>query len=404
MKHNINSIMQNLICWALYLSLVVDTINGVILRSTTISISPVYKAAIIIAILVNLKSRQLYLELLTITTISLGSHFIILGDVSDALKSQDWIIKFIFIYTCYKFFKSIIINQNEGIILKLATFSFSILAFNLILGSLGFGYSQYTNGDDAGIGTKGFLYAGNEIAGAMVASTAILLIFSNLNGKKAKYIFTGLLSVSLCALAATKASIGAVLLLLLMLPLLNNSKANTSNNLAFKIFIILAFPVISAIAIYYAVFESNLITRLSYHYERVGLFTLIFSHRNIWADEAITHLSQNYSLLELIFGAGNTWRSHISTMKSIEIDPLDTLMTYGALGVFIVYGFILNTLLISFKNKKNPCRRQVQFSIILVILISSTAGHIVFSGTAGPLIAALLSLSSYRRVHARPLN
>jgi len=161
--------------------------------------------------------------------------------------------------------------------------------------------------------------------------------------------------------------------------------------------IVLFVPLLSAGAIFYALYESNLIDRLSYFYQKLDLISIIFSNRNIWAAEAYDAFVNDYSFFQWFFGTGSNWWSFISENKIIEIDPFDFLMSYGIVGLIGTFGIIVGIIIDSIVNRKqNTYFHYIAFTIFLLLGMSTTAGHVFNSGTAGFLIAIVLAFGSFR--------
>ncbi|WP_162984602.1 O-antigen ligase family protein [Poseidonibacter antarcticus] len=331
----------------------------------------------------------------------LALHSLLLGDVTKAVSSLDMLIRFSAIIIFYLYFKTLIKNQAEDLLFTIAKISFYFLIFNTFLGVIGLGYPMYGIGE-SGIGTKGLIFAGNEIGAALIVSGAIVSM-KYLEDNNIKYFFvSGILLLISSIFLASKVSLLGSIILFFFFPLLKAFK-NMSN---FKLpksdfinanIILVTVPILAIVGIYYTLYEINLIDRLSYFYEKLDLITLIFSSRNIWAEEAYNAFINHYSFIEYLFGSGRGYFEFISDDRLVEIDPIDFLMNYGIIGLLITFGIIFFILFETIiKRKLNKYSIYVIFTIFLLLGISSTAGHVFNSGTAGFLIAILLALGSYR--------
>jgi hypothetical protein len=219
------------------------------------------------------------------------------------------------------------------------------------------------------------------------------------NNNYFKFFIFGLLMLLLATLMASKVSLLGAILLFFMFPILKAFK-NTKNlklpkkDFYYSIIMLITVPLLSVIGIYYALYGSNLIARLTHFYEKVDLVTLILSGRNVRAVQAL-EIFKNYELIELLFGGGRDWW-HLSGHKLVEIDPLDFLMNYGLFGILFVFGIIFYVLIKAIKNRQNnPYAIYVTFVLFLLLAMSSTAGHIFNSGTAGFVIAVVMALANY---------
>jgi hypothetical protein len=386
--------------------ILVDMINGYLIRNGIMSISILFKLLILGLIVIDLFRNKILINkiggLIFILLGYLIIHFFIVSDLLIVLSGLDWLIKFISIVIFYLFFSYLIKNNKEEKIFLFAKYSFIFLVFNFLLGFLGFGYHMYGN-EEAQIGTKGFIFAGNEISAAIIVSGAMLQMRFIENKEYKKFIIIAVLMLTMGGLLTSKVSIIASILITLFFPLIKASEnlkylKMKKQDFYFSSVILIFIPMVSIGVIYYALFVANLMDRLTYFYAKVDLVTLIFSSRNIWAIEAINAFYYQYTFFEYLFGASQGWFSFIGEDKMVEIDFIDFLMTYGIIGVFFSYGFLgfFYYKLIKYKYT-NPYYGYLFFILFLIISMSLTSGHILNSGIAGALIGALFSMVNYKK-------
>jgi hypothetical protein len=389
-KGSIN--LSNVVLFMLFFYLIVDTFNAMLIRDGLYSVSAFYKAVILLLIAFIIRNTILLGITLLIVLYSL--HVLSSNMSLDSLKGINYLVKFLSIVMFFEYFRIIISRVNgERSIYYISLVCFSIIAINLTLGLLNYGFSQYGGHD--GIGSKGFIYSGNELSATLLASASIVLMYYIKNRKFGKYFSFGLVFIFFSMVSATKVSILSSLIIFVIFPVI--SLIATSRNLKlpkqetyFAILIWILFPVIVGVSIYYVLFEINLIERLAYFYHKYDLITFILSSRNERAGVAFSSYIQSYTIIELFLGRSSAGLS--------EMDPLDVLVKYGFVGVFIVYGFFILRLIASIKsNSIHVYSRYVSFMIFLLMAISAVAGHIVFSGMAAPLIGALLSMALFNK-------
>lgn len=382
----------------------IDMINGYLIRNGFFSISLILKTLtlvfVIIYLLKNRQTMSYVLRLISVILFYLIIHSFILSDILYAMQGLDWLIKFLSIVIFYIFFSKLIVENKEEKVIKIVTYSFVFLVANFIIGYFGYGYPMYGE-EDTAIGTRGLIYAGNEIGASIIISGAILQMYFIEQRKYLNFLFVGILMMAMGALLTSKVSILASILITLFFPLIKSSeklKYLKINKKDFKYsFAILSIlPLISLALIYYALYVSNLMDRFSFFYDKVDIVTFLFSHRNVWALEAIDAFYTKYTILDLFFGTGQDWFKYISEYKMVEIDILDFLMTYGLLGVLISYGFLVWMIIRSSMLKTNHYRGYIIFISLLLIGISCTGGHILTSGTAGFLIAIIFSFTNFK--------
>ncbi|QDF29514.1 O-antigen ligase family protein [Halarcobacter anaerophilus] len=403
-KNQILNYLEKLLIILFSYFILIDMINGYLIRNNYLSISLLLKSFILILTifyLVNFKEMlNKVLIILGIILFYFVIHFFILEDVILGIKGLDWLIKFFSIVIFYLFF-SILIKQNKfNLVIKIAKYSFIFLLINFLFGFLDFGYPMYGHGD-ASIGTRGLIYAGNEIGAAIIISGAILQMYFIEKKEYLYFLIIGVLMMGMGALLTSKVSILASILITFVFPFIKalerikNLKIN-KKDFIFSVIIFLFLPLIALLTMYYALFVSNLFDRLSYAYGKLDLITIIFSHRNIWAEEAINIFFDKYNIMQNFFGSSQSWFIFISENKMVEIDIIDFLMSYGIFGVLIIISFLFWLFYKNIFNKNNKYAKYLIFMILLLIAISSTAGHILTSGTAGFLIAILFSMINLR--------
>lgn len=384
----------------------VDMVNGYLLRTGLPSISIAYKIIILFLMLLGFMTSKYYKIIFTIVLVFLFYLFIHLVVKSGGLSvfgGIDWLVKFSFIIVSYFFIKKNSFYNSFCFVFSFARFSFFFLAVNFFLGFAGYGYRMYGSAEQS-IGTKGFIYAGNEISVAIIISGAILQMQLLQQNEYKLFLVVGFSMLAMAALLTSKVSIIASTLIMLLFPLMKAFEdmrclRMQKKDFLFSIFILLIMPIVIGYSVYYALYESNLISRLSYFYERMDLITLILSSRNVWAAEAMDIFFNKYSFLECLFGTGKDWFIYISENKLVEIDLIDFLMAYGLVGVLFSYGFLFYIIIKLIKNKvNNPYFWYLLFLMFLIIGMSLTSGHVINSGVAAALIGSLFALSGYSKI------
>lgn len=402
----LNNLLSKIIIYMLFGFMAVDMLNGVLLKAGYPSISIIYKSVtLFFAILFLLKNNKFF-QIFYITLIFIlyfCIHIIIVNDITVTISGLNSLIRFLAIIIWYLYFNILIkdsVHDSYNKAFIFAYISFAFLIINFICGYLGFGFSNYNAGEGETMGIKGFLFAGNEVGGAIVSAGALIQITLIEKRKYLFFIIVSILMFIMAALLGSKVSIFGSLLIFLFFPIIKASEKLKNGKIVKKDFVysivtISLFPIFLVLVIYYALYVSNLIVRLSFFYDKVDIVTLLLSNRNVWTLEALNLFFNKYSILENLFGSGISWFDYMADKKSIEIDIMDYLMSYGIFGVVIISSFFSHVMHTLFRNRnKNHYFGYTFFSIMLLLSISMTSGHIIDSGTAGALIAAILSLSN----------
>lgn len=399
--------LSNLIFVLLNYYLLIDTLNGLLLRSGFISISIIYKSIILFLMIFSLKKDLKTCLPLLIILSYLPLHIIHTQSFFGAAKGLDWLFKFFSIYWMYLFFRKEIRINGLFRIIKCVKYAVFFLSINILIGLLGFGYSQYAGG----IGVRGFIFAGNEMALALVTCFSLLLMYLIENEKYRWFYSFALLFVLISVLNTTKVAMVSSFSVLLLFPLIKYIKSVSFSKIPIKhlnllLFVLLILPSIGLIGVNYALFSMGLWDRINYFYNTLNLdlLSIVLSNRNIWAAEALEGLKSSYSIIEVLFGTSYEWVRFLSTpgKGSIEIDVLDFLMIYGVLGVAIILCFWVFVFISNILNQKyNPYSGYISFMLLLILIISVTAGHVFYSGVGGPLIAMVFAMGHYKEKYIR---
>ena len=401
--------------------LVIDSINGIFIRIGLPSISQLYKIFLLGLMAVRIVKYSIkdfivccsVLLLLILPTIV---GFYKEGGHLEILKIDIAIIfKYILLIFSYFFFSNLIKKNSNfliGDILFVMNASFIVIALNMILGILGFGFAQYGEGsDEISIGTKGFFYAGNEITGVMIVVFVFILFQTYKNKKLSFYILTALVLLLLSLMKATKGAILGTILSIISVPflyycpkLLRVSFTTLKRTLLMVISLVLL-----AIVVYQGIFITGLSVRLKYFFLRKGIVSFILSSRDVALKKSLQEFIENSSLFEILFGKGTYLftRAVVDNYGQpiiVEIDLFDFLFQFGFIGVTIVYGFHLYWLFRSIYFWKTGHKTYVRFIFLmntLMLFISLSAGHIFNSGMVTLFLGMLNSLFFY---HNKSLN
>jgi hypothetical protein len=298
------------------------------------------------------------------------------------------------IVTFFYYFGTVIKRGQLEAVFKIVEISYLFLFINIMLGVMGVGYGMY--GIDEGVvGTRGLIFAGNELGVAVLVSGSVLMMRSLVKMSYFKYLFFGLSSIAMSVAMTTKVSMIGVMLVFLIFPvfaLIDTYKnfRNSKKALYFSLLTTALSPFIFLIGGFYAIYESGLINRLLFFYEKLDLLSFILSGRDVWVVEAINYFFRS-DLTQILFGSGFLWLDQISDSKLTENDFVDFLLTYGLIGSMAISFFIVRVWQSAIKNNSSgDFFKYSLFLLFLMIGISLTAGHVFNSGTAGFLISIVV--------------
>ena len=377
--------------------LLVDTLNGALLRAGFWSVSMPYKLLLVGLITVLCRSYRLLLVLALVVVFFITLHLLENGSLQSALVGADWLVKFCVIPIFLSYFLwAARSDPRGGRIFLFARVCFAVLAANIILGTLGVGYSAYS-AEDMTLGAKGFIYAGNELGLALVLSGSIVM--QELLEKDRFGWFLGFSAVFLllAALTAIKAAIGAALLIFLAYPcitLLSRRRGDLVPRrvLLLTVLVLVTAPLVTAAAIYFVLHFVGLWDRVEHFMSQYGLLTVLFSQRDLRAEVAVNLFVHHYDIIAQLFGTGVGWIKEHGVSANIEMDPMDFLLRYGIVGALGAYALLLSVLAMSVRAAARDVRRLYSVVVqIIVIGISIFAGHVLYSAMSAPLLAAVMA-------------
>ena len=156
-------------------------------------------------------------------------------------------------------------------------------------------------------------------------------------------------------------------------------------------------------AAFYFIFIFNLDNFLSgdaaylqkaiYAYNKGGLIELLLSSRQTFVEQRMS-IFFNAPFFDQLFGIGGN--------RTVEMDFFDVLLNMGYTGILIYFSSWIYLFLKLKQNKKNNNLIKIIFASDTILLGMSTfAGHIYFSSTAGLFIATLNALMFYKQSYEK---
>jgi hypothetical protein len=382
--------------------LIVDTINGILIRNYSISFAIPFKLFILFLMTVSIGGRNLnkfcfILSLIALVFICMLTYLLNVlvnyyDSISNAFKLISTPIFFIYFYT--KEYN----DRENRIYHKILTTNFFVFLFNIVIGLLGLGYFVY---GFAKTGIIGFFYAGNEVS--VLFLCLYYYILSNTSTKKKiilLIIFIVFLGIAL--FITTKTSVvGCVLLFLSDFYYRLTKKEKFIFILFFPLLILLSFCIVT---LFPSVGFLNFVIG---NYDRhintgSGVVDALLSGRvqrilptyNLWGDK--------FSLVQILFGmgfiaySGSLGNNNLELIKRLEIDPLETFFYYGIIFFLVLMLFYLSIIKLCIIRRN----KRLLFFNILFMLISWTAGHTWVSVMSGLFFAYINAhdLKNYKNV------
>lgn len=292
------------------------------------------------------------------------------------------------------------LQRTMGRIDLIVRFSFYVIAFNIVLGIFGIGYSTLASyameAEESGAGGKGFFVAGNDLSSVVLIVGGMLLIKQWSVGKIIPYIYYSVVLLLLSVLLLTKTVILGTLVLIIGIPIAMSAVIERFR-LRYRPLIPLFLGVLLALATitWLIATDSAIVRRIVWLAESQDVLVAITTGRSNFIAAALQLWFEIYSVTDWLFGKG--WSEFQLDMKSIlgyekmvEIDYADVLMMNGLFGLMVV-GLIWFVYLYSaFAHVKwTPVGKAVLFVDVLLLGLAATAGHILFSAMNGMFVALL---------------
>lgn len=375
-RENQKVILDRIIWFMFYCTLLIDSITGFFLLSGANAIySQFYKFILIILICTRIRRRHqlifLYFLLLYVF------FYYCYGAIIGMPNLQDTIMlfsKFSISILVYFYIKNALIQNNELTLCRLRNMfliNYIVVFINLIIvPALGMGFRLY----DGVNSSRGFFFAGNELAATFVILFSFLLLQCK---TKKQYSLLLLLSLMIIFSFPTKVAILGFLISILYI---------TSKKTLFRLFFSLRNIVILIFFIgiaYYYFSNSGLLERFQFFFEKNGWWFLL-SGRDAYVVEKISAFV-NSSFLIKCFGLG--------TNQTVEMDMFDVLLNFGYMGVIIIYSFYIYFIWQASKNQYLNFYARYVFRLLFCLgFISFLAGHVIFSAMAGIFIGSVLAL------------
>lgn len=404
--------IDSLIVFLLFFNLPVDMVNGILLNSginLPVSVSQLFKLVILVVILF----RLLFFPGIAIFIVFTVYLLFFVSSIVQSFYTQSFgflvddfikISRYLSILIGFFYFRGLFkktLNQKfEKYLFRWIYFSYVVLAVNLLVKLVGFGYPMYSAGN---IGTKGFFYAGNEISAVLLILSGIIAYqFWYINKNKVLYIGFLLLNIFLGVLISSKTAVLGIVLVFLVIaidPKKIKLKINTVLTALASFFVLIPIVVYFT---YKLVLSSAVMIRLTYFWNKLDVITFVFSSRNIFVEKMWEHYKNDYNVVQKVIGGGQTfYESKIGTI--VEIDLLDIFFAYGVTGALVFILLLLLLLCKAYTHKSNPIYPYARLSYIMIIIltvISLFAGHIYSSGIGGFFIGFVFSMMYYKKENA----
>ncbi|PKA98308.1 O-antigen ligase-like membrane protein [Flavobacteriaceae bacterium MAR_2009_75] len=397
--------VDTLIIILMFAFLPVDMVNGILLMNginLPISFGQLYKLVILALLLTRLMfTIKLFISAsIVIFILLIPSIYQVFHDPEGSSVFLDFIkiSKYLTPFICFLFFVDALKHSKDKIYpltLSLVKFSYVVLVLNIFVKYIGLGYPAYKSG---GMGSKGFFYAGNEISALLIILCSIIAFRLWNKGLKSKYFVFLALNLLAGLTISSKTGILGILLVFFIIPF----KGKSLNLKRFFPLLVGAMCLLPLALLFSWQFIKNsaIMVRIEFFYEKLDFWTFILSSRNVFLANSFDIYINEYNFIEKIIGVGQTKFELLNNSKVVEMDIMDIFFAYGVLGLLVfitMLVFVLVQAKVFSKTNRYPYANLVSMMVIILLVISTFAGHVFGSGMSAIFIGILFSLMYLKR-------
>lgn len=348
-----------------------------------IIVRTVFLISIIIYLLLTKKEYKYLIPLLVFALVLFIYQYLYLhiGLVSTISN----ILKLLYLPVGMLFFKNYIVPTNKNRLLTVILFTYLLIYYFSYITKLGANAYLDTDGKS---GFKGLFSSINEFSAILVCLIPVVFTYLK-NNKKYLLLITLILLITGCSLLiGTKVLLGGLVFGIIYLLFQERDKLFFNRSPKTKVIIILLalLTLVSGTFLFTKTrtYKNMLVQNDFFKVENVLSFDylnkIIFNDRFSFASDNFNYF-KNQDLSHQLLGISlqNT------NIKMIEIDILDIIIRYGIIG-FIIF----TTISILIIKDTSPTIDSI-ISLILLVLISLTSGHVLFYPAVSIYFGVLLS-------------
>ncbi|PKM19440.1 MAG: hypothetical protein CVV11_07345 [Gammaproteobacteria bacterium HGW-Gammaproteobacteria-15] len=385
---------DKLLCWLIPLFLLVDCLNGALLQLHGFSygLSVFYKLLLLLLMTLALLVQQprvvlglLLLLLLMLLGPALQWPVLAqrwwLADIQLAIKALSPLLAFTYLVSLQQRLPATaqLVFKHTLIISAL------VVLLNTVAGLAGFGFTAYQPLDGVAqsfLGIKGFFYSTNELSAVLLVLSCALLV---LCWPQHKLAYWGISATALviAVLLLTKTGLFGVLLLVLLIPLLMQPLSFWQRQRKLVYWLLLAMVLILLMVLFNGESLLKLLgiyDKLTFVYQQRGISGILLSSRDYYAGRIWQTTAEHYTDWQRMLGVGQGGVALYLKKYFAELDWFDLLVFHGIAGLLV---FVLSFAVFfrhSLQLGTSGAGRSLLLLNLLLLLVSSVAGHILTSG------------------------
>ncbi|MEO3680213.1 O-antigen ligase family protein [Rheinheimera sp. FR7-31] len=385
--------LDRLLCRLIPWFLLVDCLNGALLQTlgSSYGLAAGYKLILLLLMALSLTIQQprwLLLIALSWLTLLIGPMLQwpalparwALADLQLTLKLLSPLLALAYLYALAQ--RSSVLAAR--LLKHSLLLSSLVLLLNALAGIAGLGFTAYQPLDGVAqsfLGIKGFFYSTNELSAVLLVLTAALLCLSWQH--KRYYALVSGCALLLALSLLTKTGLFGVMLLILLVPLLLQqrdfwqAKRKLIGLLALAVALVLLLVIVNGEALLKLL---GIYDKLSFVYQQRGISGIVLSSRDYYAGRIWQLSSEQYSMLERLLGVGQGGVALYLKKYFAELDWFDLLVFYGIAGISLFVVVFAVFIRHSWRLCYSGAGRVLLLLNLLLLVVSSLAGHILTSG------------------------
>lgn len=385
---------DKLLCWLIPVFLLVDCINGALLQlhGASYGLSMFYKLLLLLLMTLALlvqqpKIVQGLLLLLLLMLLGPALQWSVLAqrwwldDIQLSIKALSPLLAFAYLLSLQQR-----LPEQARSLFKFTLFiSALVLLLNTVAGLAGFGFTAYQPLDGVAqsfLGIKGFFYSTNELSAVLLVLSCALLVLCWPQYTLAYWVIS-VIALAIAVLLLTKTGLFGVMLLVLLIPLLMQPADFWQRQRKLLYWLLLT----TGLGLVVVVFNGEsllkllgIYDKLNFVYQQRGISGILLSSRDYYAGRIWQTSAEYYTDLERILGVGQGGVALYLKKYFAELDWFDLLVFYGIAGLLAFALCFAVFFRRSWKLRASGAGRSLLLLNLLLLLVSSLAGHILTSG------------------------
>ena len=385
---------DKLLCWLMPWFLLIDCINGALLQlsGSSYGLSAAYKLTLLLLMAYStwLRQPKYLLALLVALLLMLAGPALhwpqlplrwMLADMQLALKVLSPLLALLYLVGLAQYSAPL----AKRLLLHTVWLSAVVLLLNTLAGAAGLGFSAYQPLEGVAqtfLGIKGFFYSTNELSAVLLVISCACLVLS-WPQHKVNYVLISCCALLLAVLMLTKTGVFGVALQVIFIPLLMQDAAFWQRQrrvLLIAAALLLAVLMLLLLHGQYLLQLLGIYDKLNFVYQQRGLSGILLSSRDYYASWIWQTAADNYPDWQRLAGLGQGAIALQLKKYFAELDWFDLLIFHGLAGLLSAALVFAAFIRHSWLQRNYGAGRSVLLLNLLLVLVSSLAGHVLTSG------------------------